>query len=215
MLLAAQPPVRPAEIAVTVQGEAHASPDRAIVSLGVMTRAATATQAARENAAIQQAVIDTLRSMGFEQAAVTTSNYSVRPDFRNDPNAQLPTITGYLVSNAVRVLLRDPSQASRVIDATLAKGANSVNGLQFSIADPVPVREQAILDAVKRARSDAEALARAAGGSLGPVLEMTTAQGNSTSIFARGVAGGTLTPIEPGQSTVTVPVTIRWALVQP
>lgn len=212
-LAAQQPPTRPPEIAVSAHGEARVAPDRASVTLGVQSRAASASDAARENAALQRAVIDTLHSIGFDAAQITTANYNVRADYRPTAPGEPPSVTGYVVSNTVRVMLRDPDHVSRVIDAALGKGANAVHGLQFYLADPAPARQAALLDAVAKGRADAEALARAAGGRLGAVIEISTAPASDIRIYQRAAAGGSATPIEPGQTSVTATVVMRFALV--
>lgn len=212
-LAAQHPPTRPPEIAVSAHGEARAVPDRASVTLGVQSRAASASDAARENAALQRAIIDTLRAIGFDAEQITTANYSVRTDYRPTGPGEPPSVTGYIVSNTVRVMLRDPDQASRVIDAALGRGANTVHGLQFFLADPAPARRAALLDAVAKGRADAEALAGAAGGRLGAMIEISTAPASDVRIYQRAAAGGSVTPIEPGQTSVTATVIMRWALV--
>lgn len=221
-LRAQQPaaPVRPAELAVTAQGTAKTAPDRAVVTLGVQSRAATASEAARENARVQRAVLDTLRAMGFRSEQLVTANFNVRPEYAPPPDRTgPPSVTGYVVSNTVQVTMHETDRVAAVIDAALGKGANSVYGLQFTLSDPAPARREAIADAVRRARADAEALARAAGGSLGRILEITNAPGPGVvSVYARGgfegAAGGIATPIEAGQTTVTAAVTVRWELVR-
>src|ERR671933_364918 len=52
-------------IITTGQGEARVTPDRAVVFIGVESRAATAAQASADNARKQRAVIDTLRALGL------------------------------------------------------------------------------------------------------------------------------------------------------
>ena len=73
--------------------------------------------------------------------------------------------------------------------------------------------------AVANARADAEAMAQAAGGRLGSLIELST-QGPTVpprpmfDLAARAkVAMAEPTPINPGQQTVTVFVTARWAFV--
>ncbi|HEU5175407.1 MAG TPA: SIMPL domain-containing protein [Gemmatimonadaceae bacterium] len=213
-------PVRPAEIAVSAQGEAKAAPDRAVVTLGVQSRATTASDAARENARVQRAVLDTLRAMGFRSEQLSTANFNVRPEYAPAPDRSGPPgVTGYVVSNTVQATMHDTERVAQVVDAALAKGANTVHGLYFMLADAAPARREAIADAVAKARGDAEALARAAGGSLGRILELTTLPGpGELRTYSRaaygGVAGGAITPVEPGQASVMAAVTVRWELVR-
>lgn len=214
-------PIRPAEIAVSAQGEAKAAPDRAVVTLGVQSRAATASDAARENARQQRAVLDTLRAMGFRSEQLATANFTVRPEYEPAPDRTgPPRVTGYVVSNTVQVTLHDTDRVGQIVDAALSTGANTVHGLSFSLSNPAPSRRDAIRDAVARARADAEALARAAGGSLGQIIELTTlpAAGDwrvyNRAAFGSLDAPASVTPIQPGQATVTAVVTVRWELMR-
>ncbi len=215
---AQDPRHRPAEITVSAVGETRATPDRAIVTLGVESRASTAAAAARANAATQRAVLDTLRALGFRDDQLMTMNFNVRPDYdggsrRDGP----PRVSGYVVSNTVMVTLDNLSRSGQVIDAALAKGANMVYGMALTLADPAPARRQALANAVTQARAEAETLARAAGVSLGRLVELTTGQGSAPRMMNRGIAGGMVvaaasisTPIETGEATVTATVTARW-----
>lgn len=215
-------PVRPAEIAVSATGESHATPDRVMVTLGVESRASTAGAAARANAATQRAVLDTLRKMGLRDDQLTTANFNVRPEYDAGRERQgPPRVTGYVVSNTVQATIEDVARAGQVLDAALAKGANTVYGMYLTLSDPVPARLEALAAAVKTARGEAETLARAAGGSLGRILEVTTFAGGSAPramprvAVAGGMAAGLAsTSIEPGQATVTAVVTMRWELVR-
>ena len=213
------PPPSPAVPSVSVagEGEAKATPDRAMITIGVQSRASTAAEAAAENARKQRAVLDTLRALGFTQQQLTTSNYSVYPEMQHEPVNTAPRVIAYVVSNTVRVDVRRLEQAGRVIDAALAKGANTIHGLSFYLADPAPVRRAAIVDAVARARADAEALARAAGGSLGALLELSTQPMPSGPVMYRAMAeaspGFRSTPIEAGEEVVMATVNARWAFV--
>lgn len=218
--VAAQPsgvPLRPAEISVSAQGQSRTAPDRAVITLGVQSRAATASEAARENSRVQRAVLDTLRAMGFRNDQISTANYSVRPEYAPPPErGSEPRIAGYVVSNTVQVTLHQTERLGQVIDAALSRGANVVHGVAFTLSDPAPARREAIADAVAKARADAEALARAAGGSVGRVLMLTTSQGGGGSGILRSPMSVTLgmeTPMEPGVTSVTATVTGRWEFV--
>ena len=51
-----------------------------------------------------------------------------------------------------------------MLDAALANGANQINSLDFFASNADSARHEALGQAVVRARADAEASARAAGG---------------------------------------------------
>jgi uncharacterized protein YggE len=62
-----------------------------------------------------------------------------------------------------------------VLDAAVADGANTLNGMTFGLADPEPAYNEARKEAVADARAKAELLALAAGVKLGPVLSISDA----------------------------------------
>ena len=202
------------------QGEAKIAPDRASLLVNVQTRGATAAAAAGENAQKSRAVLDALAKLGLPREQLGTEGYSVSPELRYDKDGGSPKVTGYVVTNTVRAETHRVEQAGAMIDAALGAGANMINGLSFYASSIDVPRREAIGAAVASARADAEAMARAAGGTLGTLLEMST-QGPTVPprpmyelAMARGkVAQAEPTPINPGLQTATVYVSARWQFV--
>jgi uncharacterized protein YggE len=214
----ATPPAAPPQVVTTGEGEARITPDRATLFLGVQTRAAAAATAAAENARRQRAILDTLRAVGLAADQLSTINYSVAPEMQYDRPAGTPRVTGYTVNNTVRAEIRRLDDVARVIDAALAKGANQVSGLEFYASNADDARRSALASAVGKARGDADAIARAAGGSLGALLEVTTSYSpvRPFEVSMRSAAAAQVaapTPIEPGQQVVHASVTVRWTFV--
>jgi uncharacterized protein YggE len=208
--------VAPPQIVTTGEGEARLTPDRATLYLGVQTRAATAASAASENARRQRAILDTLRALGLGADQISTINYSVSPEVQYDRTGGSPRVTGYTVSNTVRAEIRRLDDIARVIDAALAKGSNQVSGLEFYSSNADDARRSAIAAAVSKARADADAMARAAGGSIGSLIELTTSVPpiRPYEVAMRSAAAAQVaTPIEPGQQIVHATVTGRWVFV--
>jgi uncharacterized protein YggE len=213
-------PARPVpQIVTSAQGESRLTPDRATIVIGVETHAATAAQASAENARRQRAVIDTIRALGIGPDQYSTTGYTVYPE-RTYPQTgdRAPKITGYTVSNMVRVELRRTEQVGPLLDAALAKGANGINSLQFSASNADSARRSAIAAAVSRAHGDAEAMARAAGGHLGELLELNFGGAEPVSPpmpMARAMVANSApeTPVNPGEQTITVMITARWSFV--
>jgi uncharacterized protein YggE len=224
--LAAQRAAQPSawqgpDVVTSATGEARVTPDRAQIFIGVQTRAATAAQAGTDNARKTRAVIDAVKARGIPAEQIATSEYSVYPEYdqREQPRGgpQTPRVIGYLVNNTVRIEVRRLDQVGAIIDAALAAGANMVNTIQFFASNADAARRSALAEAVSRARGDAEALAKAAGGSLGALLELNTQSPPIRPVFGgerlmmRDAAAVVQTPIEPGQQTLTVWVSGRWA----
>lgn len=205
------------QIVTSAIGEAQLVPDRAAVYVGVQSRAGTAAAAARDNAQRQRGVIDAISAAGVPREQISTESYSVMPDTRYDQSTQKTTVTGYVVSNVVRVELRRVDQVASVLDAALAKGANQINSLDFFSSNADSARHEALVQAIGKARADAEVMARAAGGSLGSLIELTTSAEGPRPVFrmamSNGVVGGAPTPIEPGQQRIQASVSARWRFV--
>lgn len=210
------------DIVTAATGEARVTPDRAQVHIGVQTRAATAAQAGSDNAAKLRAVIDAVKAKGIPAEQIATSEYNLYPEYdhQEQPRTgpQGPRVIGYVANNTVRVEVRRLDQVGPVIDAALSAGANMVNMIQFFASNVDAARRSALAEAVSRARGDAEALARAAGGSLGALLELNTQSPPVRPFAAERLmrasgAADVQTPIEPGQQTLAVWVSGRWAFV--
>ncbi|HWE42820.1 MAG TPA: SIMPL domain-containing protein [Gemmatimonadaceae bacterium] len=202
------------------QGEARITPDRARLEVSVQTRAATAAEAGAQNAKKQQSVLDALRKIGFTSEQLSTVNYNLYPEMQYDRNGQSPRVVAYNATNTVRVEIRDVGMIGKAIDASLEAGANMISSLSFYSSNSDAARRAALASAVARARSDAEAIATAAGGSIGALMEISTSDFAPPVIYNRAQMAGdmsakmaTTTPIEPGEQTVTAVVMARWAFV--
>jgi uncharacterized protein YggE len=206
------------QIAVSARGEIHVDPDKANIQISVQTRATTAATAANENATKQAAVIASLRALGLGADQISTINYNVYPEQRYEPNKE-PTIIGYNVTNTLSVEVRKLSQVGPVIDAALSKGANMITSLQFDASNTEDARRTAIASAVQKARADAEAAARAAGGTIGELLEISIGAYSAPPPrpmlrVTAAVAEQAPTPINPGEQTLSVDVTTRWRFLK-
>ena len=220
--LAAQTPVSPTphQIVITAQGEVELPPDRARVTLGVETEGKTAQEAAQANSALQARIIEAVKRAGIPAASIRTSGYSVAPKQQYIPETRTWRVDGYTVSNLVVVLVEPVGKAGEVIDAALSAGANRVAGLNFEIKDATAARETAIERAVERARREAAIAAKAAGGSVAGLLELSVNSYEAMPprpMMMEAVAmraESVPTPISEGTQAVTVSVTTRWEFVR-
>jgi uncharacterized protein YggE len=222
-----EPRARPPEVATTGEGTRTVQADRASVIVSVETRAPTPSAAGALNAARNTAIRDAIAALGVPREDIATSGYNVYP-MRREPQygpydpRQAQRDTGYVANNAVRVTLRRPEQlglVGRVIDTALTAGATLITGVHYEARRTDDAEREALADAVADARSRAEAIARAAGGSLGELLEVSTAPRGAGVEFAtmarmRGApAYAGPTPITPREIEVRQYVTARWRLV--
>lgn len=208
----------PPQIVVSAVGEERIVPDRARISIGVQTQAATAAAAASANAALQRAVMDTLRALGITSEQMTTSGYNVYPDQQYDEVNKRSRIVGYNVQNTLVVEVRRIEQVGALLDAALSKGANLVSSLVFYPADMETPKRRAMTQAVERARADADVLARAAGGRVGELLEISTYSNAPQPLMNVRMARAEMaqsadTPISEGSQVISANVVTRWRFI--
>lgn len=209
----------PPQIVVTGEGEVRVAPDRATVTVGVQTRAATAAAASTENSRRQRRVIEAVKALGVPAEQISTSGFTVVPETQYDRAGQAaPRTQSYLVSNVVTIELTKVDLVGAVVDGSLAAGANDIRGLAFHVANADSARRAALSTAVARAKADAEAVARAAGESLGPLIELVAGDVEMPGPRPVGFAGraslaAERVPIEAGQEVVRASVTVRWQFV--
>ncbi len=222
-VLRAQAPVAPPvpQIVTSANEEVEVSPDRAMISFAVETRAKTAAAAGAENARIQTAVLDTLRKLGVAAAQLRTQGVNINPEYEYPKDGSRPTVVGYQARNSIQVEVRRLAQVGALIDAGLGRGATSVGGLRFFASDVSEARREALRKAVERARADAAVIALASGGSLGTVLEIVAAPNYdgpisydaAPAMLMKVERAGAPTPIESGTLKVSVSITARFQLL--
>lgn len=206
------------EIETIGSGERRIAPDRATVMIQVESRAPSAATAAAMNASAAQAVRDALRRMRADTAAATAS-YHVGPEFgppRPIEREEAPRVIGYIARTVVRARLTQLEQLGPAMDAALAAGATGIEGIFFESSGADDARRAALADAAAAARRDAEVLARAMGGSLGPLIGTSTlgmGDPRRYNLMMRGgydFGGPGATQITPTEIVVTAAVAARW-----
>ena len=208
--------VAPPQVSVQARGEVQIAPDRARVQIGIETQAKTAAAAAAENNRKQTAILTAIRALGVSASSITTLNYSVAPEQRYDDKLKRTVLDGYRVSNIVQVESDKLEQAGPIIDAGLSNGANRVAGLEFFVKDVAKARDAALALAVESARRQADVVAKAAGGQIAELLEISVNEFERPmprpvmAMAKMASSDGTPTPLSEGTTTVSVSVSTRW-----
>ncbi|HSL27658.1 MAG TPA: SIMPL domain-containing protein [Anaerolineales bacterium] len=205
-------------LSVSGSGEAFLAPDIAYIYVGVHTEAATAAEAVADNNTQTQELIQALIDFGIAAEDIRTTNFSIWPMDQFDPVTGRPTgEKTYAVDNTVYVTVRELDGLGDLLDAAVTAGANTVNSIQFDVADKDDALQQARAEAVEDAREQAQAIAQAAGLSLGEIQSISFIDPQPYPIFdGRGGGGGAAAeaavPIQPGQLTFTVTVNVTYVL---
>ena len=206
-------PVSRPEIRTSGSGRQVVSPDRVLVSISVQVRRRTPSGAGAANAALANAVRSAITALGVPADSITTQGYSVELNIPH-PGSD----TGFVASNTVLVRLRRLALIGRVIDTALTVGATRVAGVQYTADDTRDAQRGALEEAVLQARRNAETMARASRGRLGPLITMTTEQSSAAFFGNAQVTTGAssaefATTITPGPLQVSAWVEARWIFV--
>jgi uncharacterized protein len=193
---------------ITVQGTASVDvvPDRARLSFGVETQAASAKAALDANAAAMRRLLAALRAGGLSE--LQTQYVGVSPRYTDGKGTD-----GFTAHNSVTGVVQRLGQVGTLIDAAATPVPTQVSGPSFFRADTGSLYREALEAAVADARRSAEALARGTGLTLGRVTAVVEG-GSAPSplpFAARAADEGGSTPVEPGRQQVTAGVTVTFA----
>jgi uncharacterized protein YggE len=202
-------------ISVSGVGRILIKPDVADLSLGISVVRQKARDSEAAAAEIMTKVIAALKAAGIKDADIQTSSLSLQPEYDWSSNTQ--RLTGYRTDNIVMVTMRDLSTVGETLDAAVDAGATTVNGLSFRVDDKGAVEAQARDAAMKDAKSKADALAKAAGVNITGVASISEVSSPIPGPImyermAAGVAKDSVTPIEPGNVTLEVSVTVTYLI---
>lgn len=196
-------------IEVSGTGIVSMTPDEATVYLGAQTQSADAITAQENNAIKMDKVINALMGAGIAKADMTTSSYTMYPV--RDQTGE--NITGYIVSNQLKVTVKEINKTGDIIDKAVKAGANEVYSISFTLADETrqKAREHALKNAAKAARSDADILASELGVVITGPLQVSTGGGTVTTPYPIAmVEKSVTTPINPGDVTVSASVSVKY-----
>ena len=200
-------------IIVPGHGSAAGPPDllsiSALVSVGRPTVGEAVTDAAAAAARLRGAVIDA----GVDAADVSTAGYHLQPDHDPDDHRR---IVGYRAEHSVTVTVRDLDRAGEILDAAATASGDDVrvSGIAFDIGDKGALAASARRLAWEDASARAAQLAEHAGLTLGAAvtIDETVATGPGPMPRLAMAAMETHSPITAGDQTVTVAITVTFAV---
>ena len=211
----APPPVR--TLNVTGTGQVFLAPDIAYIYIGVHSEEDTAAEAVAANNQETQQVIDALKDAGVDAKDIRTTNFSIWPNQQYSPDGQ-QTGVKYVVDNSVFVTVRKLDDLGDLLDSAVGAGANSINSIQFDVADKTDATKKAREEAVKDAKEQAQELADVSSVELGEIRSIgyyDAAPAPYMGDFGKGggaMAAEASVPIQPGQLTLTVTVSMSYEI---
>jgi uncharacterized protein len=201
---------------VSARGEVTRVPDVALINAGVVTQAADAATAMRENATRMAQMVAALRKAGIAERDLSTASISLSPQYRYVEN-QAPVITGYQASNQLNVRFRDIAKSGSVLDTLVKEGANQINGPSMMLDNPQAAMDEARISAIKAARARADLYAKATGMMVKRIVSISESDGFNPGpmpIMQRGMAmdASAKTEMLPGEQSIAVSVNVVFEL---
>jgi uncharacterized protein YggE len=194
-------------LTVVGTGSVDVTPDRAGFAFGTVTQARTAAAALEASSAAVARIVGALRREGIAQADIQTAEVSLSPRW----NEAGDTIVGYTASNTVTATVRRLGNAGSIVDAAVAAGANQIAGPNLLSSDRAGAYRNALRAAIADARVKAQALAAAAGVTVGAITTVAEA-GAAPPPMASRESLASDTQIEPGTEEIEATVSVTFAL---
>ncbi len=194
-------------------------PDVASLSLSVTRSAPTSAAALSAANRRVNAIVDAVRGVGVPASRIQTESINTSCGaIRVGPKRHKHLIRRCAVSESLSIT-STTAIVGRVIDAATHAGANSINGPNFSFADPsagvIAAETAAITDARDQANAAAAQLGYTVTGvqsiSLKPQSGVVAAPGSATPPTATA-APSTPTTVHPGAQTVNATVAIMFTI---
>ena len=155
----------PNSIYVGADGKFESAPDTAVIHFNISVQD-TKTQTAHERASKQvEQVRQALRDNGIEPKAATIGFFSVQPAYEWTNEKQ--KLIGYRVTTDVTLKLKDFAKIGPITQQLADANVSETQTLNYTLETIDEAKNKAVEDAYRRARSSAEALARASGRTVG------------------------------------------------
>lgn len=148
---------------ISVIGEAKISvvPDRVHISASARARDMELGKAKLEHDKELQALLDLAKKYGVEGKYLSTDFSGIHPQYRWVNSSQ--QFEGYVVETSVRFVLKDLDDVGKFLVDLVQLKPEQVNGPNYALEDPKPLRDRTRIAALHDARAKAEALAAEAG----------------------------------------------------
>ena len=155
---------------ITLSGtaEAEVAPDMATLYINLETKAPTAVEARDGVAAKLHDIQNVLLGESILPEDAKSTNYNLSPVFVMNGNKRKQD--GFRASSTMRIKVQDLDRLGAVIDKCIAKGATSVDRVEFGLKDRGLAERNLLAEATENARQKAAIIANAGGRNLGPLI---------------------------------------------
>jgi len=213
----------PATITVSGSSKVTYTPDIAIIRIAVIAKGKDPESVQEENNKNMQGVVAYLKQAGIASDDIQTTTYNLYPEYDyNERGADTSKIIGYTLHQSVVCKVRqDLTRVGNIIGGLTNAGANSIEGVEFSLSDTQKTKLES--EAKTKAIADAESrLEHLRKGMRFRVLRMVNIQDTPSwpvDVFRSyslkevgGVGGGTPAPIEIGSGELVSNISITFEI---
>ena len=204
---------------ITVVGTAAAevAPDVAEIRLSVTVEKATPGEAWDACSKLAQDVIDAAKAAGVKPQNIATTHVDLFQDVENTRQPDGTTkrdARGFRATEGLRIRMAELDKIGSMTGALIAKGANTFEGVSFSVAKPAALQDKLRAEAMLNARHQADILAEAASVRLGRLLQVERPDRPAPvrPVVRTTMAGPSTMPVEPGTETLSAEVEATYAI---
>lgn len=206
---------------ISVSGESTLTfdPDQAEVVVGVSVVKPTAQAAQDDVNAAMNKIIDGLRYKGVTEKDLATEQLSVYEEQQWEDGTYVSK--GWRATQTLRIKTVDMTKVGSLIDVAVSNGANQVYGLNFGLTPEkeAAYKQQALAEATKNAKTQAETVADAAGAKLGKIQSISLSNSyyqpyvyNFRDSMAVGAATKEAAQVIPSDVNINAYVTIAYEI---
>jgi len=204
-------------ITVSASGDVEATPDQAVVRVAVTAAGNDSTAVREELASNVESVRAALADYGIPDENVRTAHFDIRQERERTPEGT--ELGDYRGVHALEITTDDTDAAGELIDLAVDNGADTINGVSFTLSDEK--REELHNDALEAAMANADTradtLASASDLSVTSVHSIHSADTGyrpyrmeTAYVTADGAAAAGGTSVESGPVTVTADVRVTY-----
>lgn len=202
---------------LTATASVSTDADLAMITLGMQTVSADAGTAMQINSEKMNLAFATLEKHGVNDSDLSTSSISLTPRYEKRKNQDVgvaPEIVGYHVSNQLVVTVQDVGILGDVIDSLVNAGINSIQSIQFDVADKSEIYDNARELAAKEVNDMARIYADSLGATITGVINIIEASNQHEMYNTRSMMmdSPSTTPVAEGDVSVSVKVTVTYSI---
>jgi len=157
--------VQPNTLYTGADGKFETAPDTALIQFNINAQADNAKDAYAQAQKQAEQVRQIMRTNGIDPKAAEVGFYSIQPvyDWKNPK----PKVIAYRVSTSVTLKLKDFTKIGPITQQLADAAVSDSQSVNYTLENIDEAKVKAVADAYRHARASADALAQAAGRTLG------------------------------------------------